>query len=154
MTKLETRLRRSARPPSDHQHGRTPITAVAATPDEILTGDPATNGGFARHRPPEDEREVAPRTRTGWAADDGGPGRVVRVKDHPAEPITVDAALLQMELVGHDFYLFNDAESGRRLGRVSPPRLRLRPAPAELAADLVPPGTGNDPLPGRCAYHG
>ena len=37
---------------------------------------------------------------------------VVRVKDHPAEPITVDAALLQMELVGHDFYLFNDAEAG------------------------------------------
>lgn len=42
-----------------------------------------------------------------------GPGRVVRIKDHPGDPITVDQALLQMELVGHDFYLFNDAESGR-----------------------------------------
>lgn len=41
-----------------------------------------------------------------------GPGKVVRVKDHSAEPITVDQALWQMELVGHDFYLFNDADSG------------------------------------------
>ena len=34
------------------------------------------------------------------------------MKDHPAEPITVDQALFQMELVGHDFYLFNDSDSG------------------------------------------
>jgi ribosomal subunit interface protein len=46
------------------------------------------------------------------AAEDEGPGRVVRIKNHPAEPISVDQALWQMELVGHDFYLFNDAESG------------------------------------------
>jgi hypothetical protein len=37
---------------------------------------------------------------------------VVRVKDHPADPITVDQALFQMELVGHDFYLFTDADTG------------------------------------------
>lgn len=41
-----------------------------------------------------------------------GPGRVVRIKSHPADPISVDDALFQMELVGHDFYLFNDSESG------------------------------------------
>lgn len=40
------------------------------------------------------------------------PGRVVREKEHPAEPMTVDQALYQMELVGHDFYLFSDADSG------------------------------------------
>lgn len=44
--------------------------------------------------------------------DIDGPGRVVRVKNHPADPISVDDALFQMELVGHDFYLFNDSESG------------------------------------------
>ena len=48
VTKLETRLRRSADRRHDHQHGRTPITAVAATPEEILGGAPlgaaATNG--------------------------------------------------------------------------------------------------------------
>ena len=41
------------------------------------------------------------------------PGRVVREKQHPAEPMTVDRALYEMELVGHDFYLFNDSEAGR-----------------------------------------
>ncbi len=45
--------------------------------------------------------------------DDGLPGRIVREKEHPGVPITVDDALEQMELVGHDFYLFNDKESGR-----------------------------------------
>ncbi len=41
-----------------------------------------------------------------------GPGRIVRIKDHPGDPITVDQALFQMELVGHDFYLFSDADTG------------------------------------------
>jgi ribosomal subunit interface protein len=40
------------------------------------------------------------------------PGRVVRRKVHTAEPMTVDDALSRMELVGHDFYLFADAETG------------------------------------------
>jgi hypothetical protein len=42
-----------------------------------------------------------------------GPGRVVREKEHPAKPMTIDQALFEMELVGHDFYLFADADSGR-----------------------------------------
>jgi ribosomal subunit interface protein len=42
-----------------------------------------------------------------------GPGRVVREKEHPTKPMTVDEALFEMELVGHDFYLFSDKESGR-----------------------------------------
>jgi ribosomal subunit interface protein len=47
--------------------------------------------------------------------DDGpdGPGQVVRVKEHPAKPMTVDQALFEMELVGHDFYLFSDADTGQ-----------------------------------------
>ncbi|MHA6792923.1 ribosome hibernation-promoting factor, HPF/YfiA family [Pseudonocardia bannensis] len=40
------------------------------------------------------------------------PGRVVRRKVHTAEPMSIDEALSRMELVGHDFYLFSDAESG------------------------------------------
>ena len=36
----------------------------------------------------------------------------MRTKSHPAAPITVDEALFQMELVGHDFYLFSDSDSG------------------------------------------
>jgi ribosomal subunit interface protein len=42
-----------------------------------------------------------------------GPGRVVRAKEHTAKPMTVDQALFEMELVGHDFFLFSDVDSGR-----------------------------------------
>lgn len=38
---------------------------------------------------------------------------VVREKVHKAHPMTLDQALYEMELVGHDFYLFSDAETGR-----------------------------------------
>jgi ribosomal subunit interface protein len=44
---------------------------------------------------------------------DEGPGRIVREKEHPDVPMTVDDALFEMELVGHDFYLFHDKASGR-----------------------------------------
>ena len=123
VTKLETRLRRSADRRHDRQHGRTPIAAVAA----IARGDPRgrasrrPNGAVgapqcsrtsARRSAADDERG---RTTDRWVApSDGGPGRIVRIKDHPADPITVDQALFQMELVGHDFYLFNDADTGCR----------------------------------------
>ena len=36
---------------------------------------------------------------------------VVRRKVHDAAPMTLDQALYEMELVGHDFYLFVDAET-------------------------------------------
>ena len=36
---------------------------------------------------------------------------VVREKTHAAAPITLDQALYEMELVGHDFFLFIDEES-------------------------------------------
>ena len=38
---------------------------------------------------------------------------VVREKIHPASPMTLDQALYEMELVGHDFYLFVDKENER-----------------------------------------
>jgi ribosomal subunit interface protein len=45
-------------------------------------------------------------------ADEHRPGQIVRRKVHTAQPMTVDDALSRMELVGHDFYLFADSESG------------------------------------------
>jgi hypothetical protein len=36
---------------------------------------------------------------------------VVREKTHAAPPMALDQALYEMELVGHDFYLFVDSES-------------------------------------------
>lgn len=41
------------------------------------------------------------------------PGRIVRRKVHEDVPMTVDDALYQMELVGHDFFLFHDKESDK-----------------------------------------
>ncbi|MFT3886611.1 MAG: ribosome-associated translation inhibitor RaiA [Arachnia sp.] len=38
---------------------------------------------------------------------------VVRVKDFDAVPLTLAQALDEMELVGHDFFLYQDKESGR-----------------------------------------
>lgn len=37
---------------------------------------------------------------------------VVREKSHPSEPMTLAEALDRMELVGHDFFLYNDADHG------------------------------------------
>jgi len=37
---------------------------------------------------------------------------VVREKSHPAGPMTLDQALFEMELVGHDFFLFRDSGCG------------------------------------------
>ncbi len=51
------------------------------------------------------ERKVGPVTVTG-----DGP-LVVREKTHAAAPMTLEQALYEMELVGHDFYLFVDKES-------------------------------------------
>jgi ribosomal subunit interface protein len=47
------------------------------------------------------------------AVDLGESPVVIRRKEFPAEPMTVDDALYHMELVGHDFYLFLDNDSGR-----------------------------------------
>ena len=43
---------------------------------------------------------------------DGSPV-VIRTKDHEAHPMSLDQALYEMELVGHDFFLFVDAETHR-----------------------------------------
>ncbi len=49
--------------------------------------------------------------------DDAGPFGdspiEVREKVHTSSPMTLEDALNEMELVGHDFYLFHDAETGK-----------------------------------------
>lgn len=40
------------------------------------------------------------------------PGRIAREKEHSAKPMTVDDALSEMELVGHDFFLFACSDTG------------------------------------------
>jgi hypothetical protein len=80
-------------------------TAVLDAP-ESEAAEPMVNGFAGTGEIPQQKR---------WEDDEPGyqPGRVVREKQHGADPMTVDQALYEMELVGHDFYLFNDSEAGR-----------------------------------------
>jgi ribosomal subunit interface protein len=44
--------------------------------------------------------------------DEGESPVLIREKTHAAVPMSLDQALYEMELVGHDFFLFVDAEAG------------------------------------------
>lgn len=64
----------------------------------------------------EDGPEAAPSTEDALDADletQGNSPIEIREKVHPSSPMTVGQALSEMELVGHDFYLFHDADSDR-----------------------------------------
>jgi len=96
------RLARKFRQAADRRrvhHGRHTPTSVAAATGALIEPEPFIAPA------PEDLPEDT-------GAPDG-PGLVVREKEHPAKPMTIDQALFEMELVGHDFFLFSDADSGR-----------------------------------------
>jgi ribosomal subunit interface protein len=100
ITRLDARLRRAADRRRVHRGKRAPVSVAAATAHLASAGEPAPAGvdafGAEFVEEPDDQ-----------------PWHIVREKEHPGEPMTVDDALFQMELVGHDFYLFQDKESGR-----------------------------------------
>ena len=95
LDKLANRLRRSADRRRVHHGLRTPKSLAAAT--------------SVAPRFDADEREPA---EAGPEPEEHLPGRVVREKEHSAKPMSIDQALHEMELVGHDFYLFSDADTG------------------------------------------
>jgi ribosomal subunit interface protein len=108
LNKLEGRLRKAADRRRVHRGRHTPVSVASAT--ATLVNEPAlalpnTQAAVAVLNRSEVAAETAPEAE--------GPGRIVRQKEHPADPMTVDDALFQMELVGHDFYLFMDKESGQ-----------------------------------------
>ncbi len=118
VAKLDSRLRRSCDRRKVHHGRRQPTSVAEATaalagsllPEQDNGRAPATDLLDAPHESHDDLHAPVPR----WEPDDDyGPGRIVREKEHSADPMTVDQALYEMELVGHDFYLFADAESGR-----------------------------------------
>ncbi len=63
----------------------------------------------AHKRPPVD---AAPPVFDDGDEDEAGTGRIVKVKRFDLKPMTPEEAALQMELLGHAFYFFNNAESG------------------------------------------
>lgn len=46
------------------------------------------------------------------AAQDEETEQVVRVKRYAAKPMSVEDAILEMDMLGHSFYMFNNIESG------------------------------------------
>ena len=44
---------------------------------------------------------------------DGDGPLIVREKFHASQPMTIDQALLEMELVGHDFFAYQDSHCGK-----------------------------------------
>jgi ribosomal subunit interface protein len=99
-TKLEQRLRRAADRRRVHRGRRSPVSVAEATAGLPLFEPPSKHGVSASSGFSED-------------VSDNEPWHVVREKEFSGEPMSVDDALYQMELVGHDFFLFHDKESGR-----------------------------------------
>ena len=113
ITKLESRLRRAADRRRIHRGRRAPVSVAAATAplaahQQVAIVEPAAQSTTGW--PTNESRDL-----DSWddSQDDNQPWRIVREKEHPGEPMTVEDALFHMELLGHDFYLFNDKESGR-----------------------------------------
>ena len=93
--RLERRFRQAADRRRIHHGRRTPRSVAEATAVAAIAAQ-AEEGSVEVDETEED-----------------GPGRIVREKEHPAKPMTVDQALEEMELVGHDFFLFSDVDSGK-----------------------------------------
>ncbi|MBE7188810.1 ribosome-associated translation inhibitor RaiA [Jatrophihabitans endophyticus] len=98
--RLERRFRQAADRRRIHHGRRTPPSVAQATaglPDDLAVPPGALDGAGAAD--------------AGAEVDEYGPGRIARRKEHDAQPMSVDQALEQMELVGHDFFLFKDVET-------------------------------------------
>ena len=111
LDKLTLRLRRARDRRKNHRRGYVNPVPVdlgpVETPDE--------------EEPKEEEPNNSPQAAV---ASDLGPGEsvevqvgdtpiVIRRKLHIAEPMSIDEALYEMELIGHDFFLFVNKETGR-----------------------------------------
>ena len=95
--RLEQRLRRAADKTRYHRHGAESTRSPRAA-------------GFDNLEVPsvEDEVEVDLDSDTVW---EQGP-LVVREKTHETVPMSVEQAVTEMEMIGHDFFLFIDERTG------------------------------------------
>ncbi len=100
LDKMASQMRRAADRRRVHHGRHAPVSVGQALADVEEITEPATDDQVH-------DRQVGP-----IAVAGDGP-LVVREKIHPASPMTLDQALYEMELVGHDFYLFVDKESER-----------------------------------------
>jgi hypothetical protein len=102
LEKLQARMRKAADRRRVHHGSRTPVSVAQAT---------AANGVSSSPEPPPPEEDPAGEHKVGPLTVVGDGPLVVREKTHQGAPMTLDQALYEMELVGHDFFLFLDKES-------------------------------------------
>jgi ribosomal subunit interface protein len=114
--KLESRLRRSC----DRRKGRRTTETVRSPEVMAAVSAPAVSAGAVSAVTTAPSASSAPAPAQTEDTDplvpiqmEGDGPLVVREKAHNAQPMTLDQALLEMELVGHDFYLFHDSGCGR-----------------------------------------
>lgn len=98
LERLMTQLRKAADRRKTHRGLRAGNIAEIVSPVAEVNGHGADD---------VETREVA-----GLVVTGDGP-LVVREKEFSSAPLTLAQALDEMELVGHDFFLYQDAESGR-----------------------------------------
>ncbi|MBW9213720.1 ribosome-associated translation inhibitor RaiA [Mumia sp. zg.B53] len=99
--KLEAQVRKAQDRKRVHRGSRTPMS-VAEFASTTAQDSPA------------DEEEPIDAVRYAGPVEVRGEGPlVVREKTHRASPMTLDQALYEMEMVGHDFYLFVEKDSGQ-----------------------------------------
>lgn len=101
MTKLSERLRRANDRRKNHFRNPAPLEAVDVRPYEPPVVPPAPVPTSPSGPGETVERQL------------GDSPVVIRQKLHEAETMTIDDALYEMEMVGHDFYLFIDSETAR-----------------------------------------
>jgi len=101
LDKMAAQMRRASDRRRVHHGRHAPVSVGQALANGVPTPETVVDEVVTH------ERQVGPISVTG-----DGP-LVVREKTHSADPMTLDQALYEMELVGHDFYLFVDKESER-----------------------------------------
>ena len=104
-------------------HGRI-IRAKAASADSLTSLDKVVDKLehqidklksrlISRSHPRRHQLDSAPPTDDDGADQtEGGPPRIVKTKLFDIKPMTPEEAALQMDVLGHDFYFFTNAETG------------------------------------------
>ena len=119
--KLESRLRRASDRRKIRHTDNDTLRSPALVADEAAAPPPPALNGHGVARPRTGELDDQGDRFDGTEPDspmvpiqmEGDGPLVLREKVHAARPMTIDQALLEMELVGHDFYLFHDSECDR-----------------------------------------
>jgi ribosomal subunit interface protein len=114
VNKLEARMRRAADRRRVHHGRRSPVSVAVATSElaELEAADylphptPASSADAQTDGDTQGDRHMV----ASIEVEGEGP-LVVREKIHASKAMALDQALYEMELVGHDFFLFVDVES-------------------------------------------